>query len=267
MSAKASGDSQSQIASRVLAGTLRGLRARRAELRYHLLRDVWSSTKRFGAENVENVAIREIPAIRDMTVEGFIDDRNRVVLAALCAAIGAKTFFEIGTNRGRTAWTVARHNPEIEVHTLDLPDNDALSDVAFGLNQSDMDFFSGDWNRGDAYAGTPEEARIHTLKGDSATFDYTPYHGKMDVVLVDGAHSFEYVRSDTENAFKMLSPGGLIAWDDYPAIPGVFKHLTELAPTLDRPLHHLYETRLVVYSRTDIVQRLSPEEYARLDAA
>lgn len=267
MSGGSSPDSQSQILGKVARGAARGLRERRQELRYRLLRDVWSSTKRFGATGIENIAIREIPGIRDEVIEGYIDDRNRVVLAALCRALGAKTFFEIGTNRGRTAWTVARNNPDISVHTLDLPDQEALSDVAFELNKSDRDFFTAEWDRGDAYRGTPEETRIETLLGDSATFDYTPYLGKMDVVLVDGAHSYEYVRSDTENALRLLSPDGTIVWDDYPAIPGVFKHLTDIAPELDRPLYHLFETRLVVYSRKEFVQRLTPEEHARLDAA
>ncbi len=267
MAPRTSPDSQAQILPRTLRGFARGVRTRRPELRYHVIREMWATAKRFGAGNIENIELREIPALRDAVVETYIDDRNRSVIAALCAALDAQTFFEIGTNRGRTAWTVARHCPDIRVHTLDLPSKEALSEVAFGLNQSDQDFFTADWDRGDAYRGTPEEARIETLLGDSATFDYGPYEGQMDVVLVDGAHSYDYVRSDTENALRMLSPTGAIIWDDYPAIPGVFKYLTELAPTLDRPLYHLYETRTVLYCRQDIVEKLSPEQYARLDAA
>jgi predicted O-methyltransferase YrrM len=267
MSAPASNDSQSSILGRTLRGALRGVRGRPQELRYHLVRDFWTTTKRFGAEEIRNVEIREIPGLRDRVVETYIDDRNRGVIAGLCAAFGARTFFEIGTNRGRTAWTVAKHNPDIRVYTLDLPEKDAVTDVKFGLNKSDQDFFIEDWDRGDAYRGTPEEARIETLLGDSATFDFSPYEGRMDVVLVDGAHSYDYVRSDTENALRMLSPTGAIIWDDYPAIPGVYQHLTDLAPTLDHPLFHIFETRTVVYSRQDFVERLRPEDYGRLHAA
>jgi hypothetical protein len=267
MSAPTSADRQSRILARALRGAIRGALRRPAELRYHVARDVWSTAKRFGADEIANIEIREIAGIEDAVVETYLDDRNRSVIAGVCQVAKARTFFEIGTNRGRTAWTVARNNPEIQVHTLDLPGKSALAEVAFGLNESDQDFFTADWDRGDAYRDTPEAQRIETLLGDSATFDYTPYVGKMDVVLVDGAHSYEYVRSDTENALKLLSDRGTILWDDYPAIPGVYQHLTDIAARLDAPLYHILGTRLVMYSRLPLVQRLSDEERRTQDAA
>ena len=198
-------DRQSQIMSRSLRGALRGLMRRPDELRYHVIRETWSAIKRFGADRIENIEIREIVGAEDAVVETYLDDPNRGVIATVCRVAEAGTFFEIGTNRGRTAWTVARNNPTVQVYTLDLPHKDAVDSAVFALNESDLNFFRADWDRGDAYRDTAEAERIETLLGDSATFDYTPYHGRMDVVLVDGAHSYEYVRSDTEHALKMLS--------------------------------------------------------------
>ena len=253
-------DRQSQIMSRSLRGALRGLMRRPDELRYHVIRDTWSAIKRFGADRIENIEIREIVGAEDAVVETYLDDRNRGVIATVCRAAEATTFFEIGTNRGRTAWTVARNNPAVQVYTLDLPHKDAVDSAMFALNESDLNFFRADWDRGDAYRDTAEAERIETLLGDSATFDYTPYHGRMDVVLVDGAHSYEYVRSDTEHALKMLSERGTILWDDYPGLPGVYQHLTDIAPALDGPLYHIIGTRLVMYTRLPIVKRLTAEE-------
>lgn len=267
MTERTSTDSQRQILVQTLRGALRGARDRRSELRYHVVRDVWSIAKRFGAEAIENVEVRDVPGVRDAVVHGYVDDRNRSVLAALCRAVNAKTFFEIGTNRGRTAWTVAASNPDLEVFTLDLPARESLQEVAFAVNQSDRGFFTGAWDRGEAYRETPEETRITTLAGDSATFDFSPYEGRMDLVFVDGAHSYDYVRSDTKAALRMLTPTGTIAWDDYPSIPGVYRHLTELAPTLDRPLHHILGTRLVLYSRQDLVGPRPAGGYGHLEVA
>jgi len=40
----------------------------------------------------------------------------------------------------------------------------------------------------------------------------------MDMVFVDGAHSYEYVKNDSRIAMKMLRDGkGLIVWHDYNA--------------------------------------------------
>lgn len=247
-----SDDSQSGLIAGTLSRALQRTLTRRHELRYYLLRDVWSATKRFGARSVTNVEIGELTDVADAVLHGYIDDRNRCVLAALCKALECRTFFEIGTNRGRTAWTVAKNNPDCHVYTLDLPNREALSDVRLSLNASDRDFFLGEWDRGGAYESTPESAQITTLFGDSASFDFSQYAGAIDFVFVDGAHTYDYVKNDTERALEMLSPSGTIAWDDYPAIPGVYRYLNELAPRLDRPLLHIYETRLVLYSRGNL---------------
>ena len=139
--------------------------------------------------------------------------------------------------------------------------------LAFETNPSDRDFFAGEWDRGSAYRGTPEEAQITTLTGDSAHFDFGPYTREIDVVFVDGAHSYAYVKSDSEHALRMMKPGGVIAWDDYPSIPGVYGYLNELASGLERPLYHIYGTRLVIYTEADIVRKLPAGAQGRLLAA
>jgi hypothetical protein len=250
-------DRQSQTVPRTLRGALRGIVRRPGELRYHVIREVWSTMKRFGVDRIENIELREIAGAQDAVVETYVDDRNRGVIATVCRAAQAGTFFEIGTNRGRTAWTVARNNTDIQVYTLDLPHKDALGSTVFAQNKSDLAFFRAGWDRGEAYRDTVEAQRIETLLGDSATFDYTPYLGRMDVVLVDGAHSYEYVCSDTANALRMLSERGTILWDDYPAYAGVYQHLTDIASKFDRPLYHIIGTRLVMYTRLPIVRRLT----------
>lgn len=262
---KSSPDSQARLVAPTLRNALRNAIRHRDELRLHVIRDAWSITKRFGSPAIENLEVRELPFVQDAVIEGYVDDPNRAVLAALCGAVGAKTFFEIGTNRGRTTWTVARNNPELELFSLDLPSQESLGEISLDLNDSDRDFFVDDWDRGEAYKGTPEEERITTLEGDSATFDYTPYLGKMDVVFIDGAHSYAYVKSDTENALRLLAPGGTIVWDDYPSIPGVYTYLNEAAPSLPHPLRHVFGTRLVICTGKDIFRRV--EDRARQFAA
>ena len=229
-----------------LRGAARGALERRGELRYRFARDLWTLLKRFGAEHVRNVEIRDVPALDGAVAEAFVDDRTRGVLAALCRALDCRTVFEIGTAAGRTTWSIARTCPEAKVWTLDLPAADPSLDVL----DYDRPFMLGDARRGNAFRGTPEEERIEQLLGDSATFDFSPWEGRIDLVFVDGAHSLSYVRNDTEAAFRMLSERGTIVWDDYPHFPGVYGYLNELART--EPVHHLFDTRLAVLSRSDL---------------
>jgi predicted O-methyltransferase YrrM len=70
--------------------------------------------------------------------------------------------------------------------------------------------------------------RIEFLRQDSATFDEAPYVGQMDFVFVDGAHNAAYVRNDSEKGWRMLRPGGIMAWHDCrPADPAVVAYLLE----------------------------------------
>ena len=84
----------------------------------------------------------------------------------------------------------------------------------------------------------------------------------MDVVFIDGAHSYSYVRNDTEAARRMVAPGGMIAWDDYPSIPGVYRYLNEIAAGSPYPLYHVRGTRLVFSSGRKLVSRLTESERA-----
>ena len=88
-------DSSRQIVRQALVGAVRGVVRKPEELRYHVARDVWSVAKRFGSAKIVNIEVCDIPGIQDRVVEGYIDDRNRVVLTALCSAVEAHAFFEI----------------------------------------------------------------------------------------------------------------------------------------------------------------------------
>lgn len=78
----------------------------------------------------------------------------------------------------------------------------------------------------------------------------------MDFVYVDGAHTYDYVKSDSANALRLLSPTGTIAWDDYTTGTGVYEHILEIAASSDRPIYHVFGTRMALYSRQDFVRRL-----------
>lgn len=84
---------------------------------------------------------------------------------------------------------------------------------------------------GGRFAGTPEQDQITQLYGNSIEFDFSPYHGKCDLVFVDGSHAFEYVLADTRNARLPARENGLIIWHDYGEWPEVALALNYLHQT------------------------------------
>jgi predicted O-methyltransferase YrrM len=244
-----------RIIAATATGFARWLVSRRQEFRTHVVRDVWTIAKRFGAESIENIELADIPFLYDSIVESYIDDSQRAVIAALVRGLGCRTFLEIGTNLGRTTWTVARCNPELVLYTLDVAPSESPEETTFEIGQDDRVYFRPAGSCGEAFRDTPEARRITQLWGDSAKFDFSSLEGQIDFVYVDGAHTYEYVRADTINALRLLSPGGTVAWDDYTTGPGVYEYLVEQAPSLDRPVYHLIGTRMALYSRRDFVRR------------
>lgn len=159
--------------------------------------------------------------------DGNVTLYELVAIATLAAAARPEAVFEIGTFNGRTTLNLAANAPAAVVHTLDLPAEGA-DRAGLALDPDDLKYIRKPVS-GAMFAGTPEESRIRQHFGDSATFDFAPFRGGVDVVFVDGAHSYDYVLNDSARAREMLRGGrGLILWHDYGAWAGVTRALNEL---------------------------------------
>ena len=134
-------------------------------------------------------------------------------LCMLCQILQPKVIFEIGTLRGSGALHLAGNAPGATVYSLDLADAQLPS---LSTTMADKDHV--DWHsevKSYFFSGRPEEKRIHCLFGDSAKFDFSPWRRAVDLFFIDGAHSYEYVRNDTQKALECCREGAVIAWHDY----------------------------------------------------
>ncbi len=165
----------------------------------------------FSFLKVKDAAQKRAAAIMDETLDisgGMMHRRDIEALTALLLAQKPKRIFEIGTYKGASSEMMLRLLPEAQVISIAFvnPDrtrqfnNDELTEAAVGALVSPR-------NRG----------RYTQLIGDSHQIDPQAFvrdHGQMDLVFIDGDHSREGVRQDTDLARAILSPGGAIAWHD-----------------------------------------------------
>jgi len=150
--------------------------------------------------------------LKEPNINTPLDDLAR--LALITKLLEPKKVFEIGTFRGRTALNFALNSPpDCTVYTLDLPPA-AKQSARRRAFAHDAKVIDGSLP-GLRYESKDVSGKIVQLYGDSQDFDFSPYFGKMDIVYVDGAHHYDAVRQDTINALKMLSPNGLLLWDDF----------------------------------------------------
>ncbi len=146
---------------------------------------------------------------------GNVTEWELLSIVQLVASRKPKACFEIGTFDGRTALNIAANMaPDGHVFTLDLPPQE-VERTALAIARGDERFIKKS-ESGARFKHSDFSDRITQLWGDSAAFDYTSYEGRMDLVFVDGSHSYDYVKKDTETARKLLKPeGGMILWHDY----------------------------------------------------
>jgi hypothetical protein len=152
-------------------------------------------------------------------------------LCLICQIVKPASVFEIGTLDGYAALHFALNTREhARIHTLDLPKSNRIA-PALETTVIDDNFIGISRSMGRlCFEGEETSPKVSCLFGDSATFDFSPFHGKIDFFFIDGSHSYEYVRSDTLNALKCCHPGSVIAWHDYGqmGMSGVDKYLHEL---------------------------------------
>ena len=164
-------------------------------------------------------------------LSGHPNKADMLYVASVAKHTGAKNIFEFGTYMGRTTFAFAHNNPEAEVVTLNLPAKDDPNYAPY---------------IGVLLKGTEEEKRVTRIEVDSQSFDTAPHSKKYDFIFVDAGHTYDLVKNDTEKAFELLKPGGIIMWHDYaPKSDGLVRYFKEL--TQDCPLFRIRSTCLLVY--------------------
>lgn len=130
-------------------------------------------------------------------------------LAAAALHCQPRRIFEIGTYRGASSELLLQLLPEAQVIS-----------IAFVSESRSARQFNND-ELGVAEVGAlvspANRGRFTQLIGDSHQIDpqvFVRDHGRMDLVFIDGDHSRDGVRQDTELARAILAPGGAIAWHD-----------------------------------------------------
>jgi len=138
--------------------------------------------------------------------------------------------------RGYTAFHFALNTQkDAIIYTLDLPKDKSLNTKLKTTLVDDTHIKLYGMSKKYIFEKSNVSSKIVCLFGDSDTFDFSPYNRKVDFFFIDGAHSYECVRSDTLNALNCCHPGSIIAWHDFGrvGVNGVSKWILELSKKYD----------------------------------
>ncbi|MDD5529613.1 MAG: class I SAM-dependent methyltransferase [bacterium] len=111
-------------------------------------------------------------------------------------------YLEIGTWRGESIVNIA--NIAEKCISIDLS-KDEMKEKGYSTTFINLcDFFS------------KSLPNISYIKKDSQKLDFSVFKEKFDLIFIDGDHSYESIKKDTQNAFKVLkNSDSIIVWHDY----------------------------------------------------
>jgi hypothetical protein len=183
--------------------------------------------------------------------EGFLFDYR--VLHCLLRKYNPKTVFEIGCNIGSGVNVIAAAVPDAKIYSLDLPYNEMMQDskqYPIGENGEDR-------------VGSAATVPFTLLRGDSLTFDYSPY--QIDAAFIDGEHDTEHAYTE---ALKMLAKNiELIIFHDAdmsPVITGIIMAYMFVRPERDYYLFRVMGTRIAYLLRSDIAINENSHSHSNL---
>lgn len=171
-----------------------------------------------------------------------LDPAEVLVLSAIVRLLKPQKILEIGTYDGNTTLNLAANSPsDARIFTLDLP-ADWRGNFALEVPGIQNNAAVGDIT-GIQFRDSPLREKITQLFDDSARFDWDRF-APFDLVFIDGAHTYDYVRSDTRNALRVLRPGGTLVWHDYGMLEDVSRLVDETAAQIR--VHSIQGTRLAI---------------------
>jgi hypothetical protein len=159
--------------------------------------------------------------------DGMLGAQEAVALLGILIAENPREVLEIGTYMGHTTKRMAENLDHSIIHTIDLPlDFSIAQDQDNPLPKDDFHLIT---RRvvGRQFKGQHCETRIVQHFGDTAKMDFNTL-GEPSFFFIDGSHTYEYCRQDSEKCLRLCRPGATFLWHDCDeGHPEVLKFLLE----------------------------------------
>src|SRR5271170_4067723 len=206
-----------------------------SQIATHPLQDRSTFQIQKSLKSIPTIALGEILGTRKAEIklrvqkheDGRLPDHEAMVLLSILAVEDPEEVLEIGTFMGHTTKAMEENLNDSIIHTVDLPpDFLAHQDSNEGPPKDDFHLIA---RRvvGRDFNGQVAEARIRQHFGDTAAINFQEF-GKPVFFFVDGSHTYEYCKQDSEKCFALCGGVGTFLWHDCDAMhPGVVKFILE----------------------------------------
>ena len=198
----------------------------------------------------KDVIIKSFSISPDNKVIGMTSDYEAWILSSLSKI--SKNIFEFGTCSGKTTYLMglnSSNDTNIYTITLNPNDLDGITKRDFDNKISFRNLINESVYNKFLFSGKEIEKKIKVIFQNSLNFEITNYKNKMDLIFIDGGHTYSVVKNDSEKSFQMLNDKGIILWHDY--VPGkrsakdVVKYINEISKT--KKIYKIKNTSLCIF--------------------
>lgn len=157
--------------------------------------------------------------------DGALPYEQALALISILVKESPKTIVEVGTFLGHTTKAMAVNAPQAIIHTLDLPEDFSV-DADDTTYKDDFHLITSR-KVGREFLNTVYASQITQHFGDTKEYDFTKI-GKADFFFIDGSHTYEYCKSDSEKSYEIANKGAVFIWHDCDfGHPGVVRFAAE----------------------------------------
>ncbi len=186
-------------------------------------------------KKIPEISLDEILDDRKITIkllvqkyeEGMLPSHEAMTLLSILGAEKPKEVLEIGTFMGHTSKAMAENLPGSVIHTVDLPPDFSVQLDSGGALPKDDFHLIGRRAVGREFRGHVIESAIKQHFGDTAKINFKEF-GSPSFFFIDGSHTYEYCKQDSEKCLALCGGVGTFLWHDCDTEhPGVVKFLSE----------------------------------------
>ena len=169
-------------------------------------------------------------------IVGMTSDYEAWIISTLSKF--SKNIFEFGTCSGKTTFLMGLNSPvdtKIVSITLNPKNIDEVDSKKTDNKVSQRNIINESIYESFLFSGNEVENKIKVIFENSLNFNHDKYKNQMDLIFIDGGHTYSVVKNDSEKSFEMLKKNGIILWHDY--VPGkrsskdVVRYLNEISKT------------------------------------
>jgi predicted O-methyltransferase YrrM len=186
----------------------------------------------------------------DNDIVGMTSNYEAWIIASLSKI--SKNIFEFGTCSGKTTYLMGLNSSnDAKIVTITLNPGE-INNISKDKQDSEISFRNiqnESLYEKFLFSSTYIENKIKVIFENSLEFNEKNYKKKIDLIFIDGGHTYSVVKNDTEKSFDMLNEKGIILWHDY--VPGkrssrdIVKYLNEISVT--KNIYHIKNTSLCFY--------------------